>query len=85
ARYAKLMTNGFSSAYDSTGTKNFDADQYKGDIVNAQVNYQLTKSFSVKAFTLYSQYTAGVDAGAFTDKQNYDITNSLFTTGTGFQ
>ncbi len=84
ARFARLSTNGFSSAYDSTGKKNFDNDRYDGTVSNAQVFYQATPSLSFKTFALYSQYKAGIDAGIFTDDKDYNISNSSFITGTGF-
>ncbi len=84
ARYARLITNGFSSAYDSTGKKNFDNDKYDGTVTNAQLVYQLTPALSLKAFAMYSKYDAGIDAGVFTDDKDYNIHNKSFITGTGF-
>jgi vitamin B12 transporter len=84
ARYARLQTNGFSAAYDSTGTKNFDKDGYLGNVLNAAVKYQANSQWLLKAFTQYSQYTAGIDASGFTDKSNYDIHNKNHTSGVGF-
>ena len=55
-RYAKLSSKGFSTAYDSTGTKDFDKDKYNGDVMNAMVKYQLTTAFAVKAFVQNSRY-----------------------------
>ncbi len=83
-RYAKLKTDGFSAAYDSTGTKNFDKDGYNGDVASAAVRYQASSQLLLKAFTQYSQYRADIDASAFTDKTNYFIKNRNFTTGAGF-
>ena len=85
ARYAKLVTNGFSSAYDSSSKNNFDKDDYNGDAISAALQYQLNKKLLLKAFSQYSMYTAGVDVGVFTDKTNYDIHNKVFNAGTGFQ
>jgi len=84
ARYARLQSNGFSSAYDSTGIKNFDNDAYLGNVLNAALQYQAEKKLTLKAFTQYSEYKAGIDASAFTDKTNYDINNKNHTSGTGF-
>jgi vitamin B12 transporter len=84
ARYARLSTNGFSSAYDSTGKKNFDNDRYDGTVTNAQLLYQLTPAFSVKTFAMYSRYKAGIDAGVFSDDKDYNINNKSFIGGTGF-
>lgn len=83
-RYAHLVSNGFSAAYDSTGTKNFDNDGYNGTHANAALQYQFNSQLLLKAFTQYSAYTAGVDASAFTDKTFYNINNKNQTTGAGF-
>ncbi len=85
ARYARLFTNGFSSAYDSTGTKNFDNDRYDGNVANAQLLYQINPHLSVKTFVMYSQYKASIDAGVFNDDRDYTINNKSFVTGAGFQ
>ncbi|MEO8172358.1 MAG: TonB-dependent receptor [Sediminibacterium sp.] len=84
ARYARLQTNGFSSAFDSTSTKNFDRDGYLGNVVNAAIKYQANNQWLLKAFTQYSQYTAAIDASGFTDKSNYEIHNKNHTSGAGF-
>jgi vitamin B12 transporter len=83
ARFAQLKTDGFSSAYDSTGNKNFDNDSYKGNVASAAVQYQFTKAFSVRTFVQHSNYKADIDAGAFTDKRNYFIDNKVLNTGAG--
>ena len=82
-RYAKINSQGFSSAYDSTGKNNFDKDGYDGNIANANIVYQANQNLSVRTFAQYSQYKAGVDAGPFTDEKNYNINNRNFTTGIG--
>ena len=83
-RYARLQSNGFSAAYDSTGTKNYDNDAYLGNTLNGAVQYQASKQWQVKAFTQYSEYKAGIDASAFTDRTFYDINNKNHTSGAGF-
>jgi vitamin B12 transporter len=84
ARYARLTTNGFSSAYDSTGKKNFDNDKYDGTVTNAQLVYQATQALSFKTFAMYSKYDAGIDAGVFADDKDYAIHNKSFISGAGF-
>ena len=83
-RHTRLYTNGFSAAYDSTGSKNFDKDGYDGNSTNAQVIFQASNSLSLKSFLLYSRYKADIDAGVFTDEKDYTINNSTLTTGAGF-
>lgn len=40
-RFSKLITNGFSSAYDTTGIKDYDNDGYNGEVVQALFNTKL--------------------------------------------
>lgn len=82
-RYAHLQTAGFSSAYDSTGTKDFDRDSYNGNTANVALQFQASKKFSLKAFTQYSAYAAGIDASSFADRAFYDIHNRNHTSGAG--
>lgn len=84
ARYAKLHTDGFSAAYDSSGKKFFDNDGYNGDVANAQVQWQATEHLSFKTFAMYSRYKADIDAGVFADEKDYIINNCGFTAGAGF-
>ncbi len=83
-RYARIYSNGFSSAYDSTGHKNYDNDNYDGHVANAQLHYQATPALALKTFALYSRYTAGLDASVFTDDGDYNVHNKSFATGAGF-
>ncbi len=83
-RYAKLKTAGFSSAYDSTGVRNYDNDHYDGNVTNAQLMYQLTPKLAIRTFAMYSQYKADIDAGVFADEKDYYINNNNFITGAGF-
>ena len=82
-RFAKLKTNGFSAAYDSTGTKDFDKDGYDGNVISAAVQYQVIPSLQVKTFIQHSQYKADIDAGIFADEKDYIIKNSNLSSGFG--
>ncbi|MDZ4809736.1 MAG: TonB-dependent receptor [Bacteroidota bacterium] len=82
-RFAKLRTNGFSAAYDSTGVKDFDNDGYDGNVINAGLQYQVIPSLLVKTFILYSQYKADIDAGIFADEKDYRINNNNLSSGVG--
>ena len=84
ARYTRLTTNGFSAAYDSTGNKDYDRDEYKGNMANAQVKFQATDQLSFRSFLMYSQYKAAIDAGVFADEKDYNINNNNLSTGAGF-
>jgi vitamin B12 transporter len=84
ARIAHTNSKGFSAAIDTTGKNNFDADYYKGLALHGQINYAATEYFSVKAFSMYNKYKAGVDAGVFKDDRDFTIQNSSLLVGTGF-
>lgn len=81
ARYAKLYSNGFSSAYDSTGIKKFDKDGYNGDVAGASVQYDVNHDLSFRTFFQYSHYKTDADAGAFTDDKTFWINNENSATG----
>ncbi|MDQ6761060.1 MAG: TonB-dependent receptor [Bacteroidota bacterium] len=81
ARYEKLTSKGFSSAYDSTGSKNFDDDSYNGDVAAASLEYKVMSDLSFKTFIQYSRYKTGLDAGAFTDEKDYTVNNKSLITG----
>ena len=82
-RFAKLSTNGFSSAYDKNNTGDFDNDSYDGNILNAAIQYQLLPSLVAKAYIQHSRYRADIDAGVFADEKDYRIKNSRLSSGGG--
>ena len=82
-RFAKLKINGFSSAYDSTGTKGFDNDGYDGNVISGAVQYQVIPSLQLRTFVQYSKYKADIDAGVFADEKDYTINNSNLSSGAG--
>jgi len=82
-RFAKLSTDGFSSANDNTSTGNFDKDGYDGNVINAAVQYQVIPSLQVKTFIQHSQYKADIDAGVFADEKDYRINNRNLSSGAG--
>ncbi len=84
ARYARLNTDGFSTAFDSTGTKGFDRDGYTGNLGHTTLNYQATPQLLLRAFGMYSHYKAGIDASSFTDDKDYTIKNNNLNVGGGF-
>ena len=81
ARYARLSTNGFSAAYDSSNHKYFDDDEYKADVANAALQYQPIPSLWVKGFVQYSQNKNDLDAGVFMDEKDQTVKNKMLMTG----
>lgn len=68
--YDFTKTDGFSTAYDSTGTKNFDKDNFKQNNFQANLHYQLSNKWSIKTLHSFLKYTGGTDAGAFQDDRD---------------
>jgi vitamin B12 transporter len=81
ARYAKLYSNGFSSAYDSTGKGDFDTDGYNGDVASASLKFDISQDLSFRTFFQYSHYKTDADAGAFTDDKSFWINNENSAAG----
>lgn len=80
-KYSKVKTDGFSSAYDSSGKDDFDKDGYHGDVVNTTLQYQLSPALAIKTFAQYSHTKTELDAGAFSDEQDYTFTNQSVLAG----
>ncbi|MEO7767041.1 MAG: TonB-dependent receptor, partial [Ferruginibacter sp.] len=77
-QYNHTDSKGFSSAYDSTGAKGFDKDDFKQDNVQANLGYTFTPKFSISAMTNYGKYKTGLDAGAFADDKDFTGRNISF-------
>jgi vitamin B12 transporter len=71
AGYSKVYSDGFSSAYDSTGKNTFDDDGYKQDAVIATIGFKPAEKLTVKFYGKYNINKAQIDAGAFTDDKDY--------------
>lgn len=84
AGYSKISSNGFSSAYDSTGKNNFDKDGYNGDVVTARFSAKATNNLTLNSFFNYSKYKTDADLGLFTDEKDYTIHNKNLFAGAGF-
>ncbi|MEO6720677.1 MAG: TonB-dependent receptor [Ferruginibacter sp.] len=74
--YNHVNSNGFSSAYDSTGSKNFDKDGFNQNNFQANLGYAFNNQFSVSGMSSYGKYKSDLDAGAFTDDKDFAGTNT---------
>ncbi len=84
ARYAKLYTDGFSAARDTTGKGNFDKDGYNGDVVSSRLEIAATSKLSFNTFMQYSTYKSEIDNSGFTDDKDYTIHHKSMLAGAGF-
>ncbi len=79
--YNKIKSNGFSSAYDSTGKNHFDNDGFNQDVVQLNYTFQPFKKTSFRIFGKYNNNHADLDAGAFQDDKDYTNHNNNLVTG----
>ncbi|MBL7759876.1 MAG: TonB-dependent receptor [Sediminibacterium sp.] len=84
-RTARMKTDGFSTAQDTSGNKGFDKDGYDGSSSSASAQYKISDRFFVKGFAMYSANRAGIDEGVFKDDRYYNTSNNVLNTGAGFQ
>lgn len=82
-RNAAINTNGFSTAADTLGNRDYDRDGYHGNTTTAAIQYAVTEKLLLKGYGMYSQYRAGIDAGVFSDDKHYQLKNNLLNTGWG--
>lgn len=73
--YDFTNSNGFSTAYDSTGKNNFDKDNFKQNNFQANLRYQFNDNWSIKTLHSFSKYSGATDAGAFMDDKDYTYEN----------
>ncbi len=73
--YDFTHSNGFSTAYDSTGKGNFDNDEFKQNNFQANLRYQFNNNWSVRALSTISKYKGATDAGAFQDDKDFTYEN----------
>jgi len=83
--YSKIYSDGFSTAHDSTGKNNFDDDSYRQDAVLASIGFNALEKLSVKFYGKYNINKAQIDAGSFTDDNDYHYKTMHSTFGTSFK
>ncbi len=83
--YSKVHSDGFSSAYDSTGKSNFDRDGFKQDVLQAGFGFRPVAKLYGKVYGKYNVNRADIDAGAFADDKDFTFTNRNIVIGTSLQ
>lgn len=79
--YSKIYSEGFSSAYDSTGKNNFDKDGFKQDLFNVNYGFKLTPKTEIRVYGKFNINHADIDAGAFEDDKDYTYKYRNFISG----
>ncbi|RYZ20136.1 MAG: TonB-dependent receptor, partial [Chitinophagaceae bacterium] len=82
--YSRLSaSNGFSSAFDSSGKADFDNDRFRQDVLNASLSTALSSTLKLRLYGQHSRYIADADAGSFVDDKDYTITTRNYLAGAG--
>lgn len=84
-QYSRLQADGFSSAYDSSGTKNFDNDEYEQNALSGNFSSFLTEKLQVKLNGAIGKYETGLDASGFNDEKDYTFSSRNIQAGTGLE
>jgi vitamin B12 transporter len=79
--YNKIKSDGFSSAYDSTGKNHFDNDGFNQDVFQLNYSFKPFKKTSFRLFGKYNNNHADLDAGAFQDDKDYTNHNNNLIAG----
>ena len=82
-QYGYTTSNGFSSAYDSTGKEDFDNDGIRQHNLTANWRVNLTDKLRASVFGFYSRYKTDIDGSAFKDDKDYTVTTSNIMGGAG--
>lgn len=80
-----ITSKGFSAATDTTGTANFDKDDYRQQTARLQLGYKTGIHSKVVVNNLYSRYNTALDAAAYTDEKDFIADNTNQLSGIGWQ
>jgi vitamin B12 transporter len=69
-RYTRLQSEGFSSAEDVTGNKDFDKDGYGQDVCWPEFICKCHQNWKLGFFGQYGKYKTDLDDASFTDDKN---------------
>lgn len=81
--YTHLSSDGFSAAYDKDGNKDFDNDGINQHATQARLGFDLSHRLHATITGSYNYYKTDLDAGAFTDDNDYTVKNKNGQAGAG--
>lgn len=82
-QYDLNRSKGISSAFDTTGKKNFDHDGFAQHQVTAILNTSLTNRLNVNITSLFSTYLTELDASGFKDDADNTVNNHQYLISSG--
>lgn len=81
--YGVITSNGFSSAHDSTGNGDYEKDGFIQHNLTGSWQVSLAEKLKANLFGQYSWYKTGIDASAFVDDRDYNVTTDNLSAGAG--
>lgn len=82
-QYSRLQSKGFSSAFDSTGTKDFDKDGFEQNNLSANLTTALTSQLQFRLNGALNYYDTDLDAAAFKDERDFSFASRNVQAGAG--
>jgi vitamin B12 transporter len=80
--YSRIGSRGFSAAYDSTRSGNFEKDRFAQDAFNAHLGFAPMPRLRARVYAKLNINRFAVDAGAFADNEYARIRNANLLYGT---
>ncbi len=74
-QYAHTSSEGFSSAFDSSGTLEFGNNGFDQNALSSRLNLRLAPGWQLQLQHRYSSYKVELDAAGFTDERDYTADN----------
>lgn len=74
-QYTHTNSEGFSSAFDSTGTLEFGDNGFDQHAISSRFNFNLAPGWQLQLQHRYSSYRVELDAAGFTDERDYTSNN----------
>lgn len=74
-QYSHTNSEGFSSAFDSTGTLEFGDNGFDQHAISSRVQFQLAPGWQLQLQHRYNTYRVDLDAAGFTDERDYTSDN----------
>ena len=84
-QYSHLQSRGESSAFDSTGSNEFDRDAFDQNVISGSINSILAPGLKININGQWSKYKTDLDAGAFTDEKDYIVNTTNYLLSSGLQ
>lgn len=85
AVYSTHRSDGFSSAFDSTGKAGFDRDGFRQQVLNLKAGTRIAKGTTFRTGALYGRYHTELDGSAFRDERDFTADNTHLQADAGLE